>query len=212
MRPKHPLFDAPQWINGLAAKCRDGPRSWTAALPAIFPTLFGLGSNLAHVPEELRAQPEVPDQRAKPLGIDLRVTCRCCQTLMPKEGLDVTQVGSALVEQQRRGCMPQGMGGNDRHPSAFAGELDPGVERLIAKGRAVPARKDERRSREVDSPTPKPHALDTFQESEPFLERIRQFLCDGKSRKELPLTWRRAAIIIPPGSRTSRSMVSRAHS
>jgi hypothetical protein len=31
-------------------------------------------------------------------------------------------------------------------------------------------RKDERRSREVHSPTPQPHALYTFQECEPFLE------------------------------------------
>jgi hypothetical protein len=93
----------------------------------------------------------------------------------------------------------------DRHPSALAGKLDPRVECLVAKWGAVPTRKDERRSREVHSPAPKPHALDTFQESEPFL-------VTGRSRKELPLTWRRAAIIIPPGSRTSRSIVSRAHS
>jgi len=52
---------------------------------------------------------------------------------MPKEGLYVTQVGSALVEQQRRRGMPKGMGGNDRHHGALAAELDPGVECLVAK-------------------------------------------------------------------------------
>ena len=113
----------------------------------------------------------------------MRVARGCCQALMAKKGLHVTQVGSALVEQQRRGRMPKGMSGNDRHPSALAGELDPGVECLVAKGSAVPARKDERRSREVYSPTPQPHALDTFQESEPFLERIRQFFCEGQITK-----------------------------
>ncbi len=32
--------------------------------------------------------------------------------------------------------------------------------------------------REVYSPTPKPHALYAFKESEPFLERVRQFFCE----------------------------------
>ena len=45
----------------------------------------------------------------------------------------------------------------------------------LTKGRAVPAGKNERRSREVDSPSPQPHPLHTFQKSEPLLERIRQF-------------------------------------
>jgi hypothetical protein len=48
--------------------------------------------------------------------------------------------------------MPQGMSGNDWHPRALAGEPEACVERLVAKGRAVTARKDERRSREVDFP------------------------------------------------------------
>jgi hypothetical protein len=64
------------------------------------------------------------------------------QALVPKKRLHITQVGSALVEQQRRGRMPKRMGGNDRDPSAFARELDPGVECLVAKGSAVPAGKD----------------------------------------------------------------------
>jgi hypothetical protein len=79
--------------------------------------------------------------------------------------------------------MAKGMGGNDRHSRSLASELDPGVGSLGAKGSAVTAGKNERRSREVYSPTPKPHALDTFQECEPFLERIRQFLCDGQITK-----------------------------
>jgi len=56
--------------------------------------------------------------------------------------------------------MPQGMSGNDRHPRTLAGELEPCVEGLVAKGGAVPARKDERGSREVDSPSPQPHAFE----------------------------------------------------
>src|SRR5260370_20679425 len=53
-----------------------------------------------------------------------------------------------------------------------------GKKPLVAKGSAVTARKDERRSREVHSPTPQPHALYTFQEREPFLERVRQFFSE----------------------------------
>jgi NAD(P)-dependent dehydrogenase (short-subunit alcohol dehydrogenase family) len=34
------------------------------------------------------------------------------------------------------------MCGNDRHPRTLAGEFDPSVERLVAKGSAVTARKD----------------------------------------------------------------------
>jgi hypothetical protein len=37
--------------------------------------------------------------------------------------------------------MTQGMSGNDWHPRSLAGELDAGVERLVAKRRAVSARK-----------------------------------------------------------------------
>ena len=71
---------------------------------------------------------------------------------------------------KRGGRMPQGMSGNNRHPRTLAGELEACVEGLVAKGRAVPARKDERGSREVDSPSPQPHSLYTFQKSEPLLE------------------------------------------
>ena len=48
--------------------------------------------------EELPVQPEVSDQGAEPLGIDVRVASRCCQALVPKKRLHVTQIGPALVE------------------------------------------------------------------------------------------------------------------
>ena len=38
--------------------------------------------------------------------------------------------------------MPQRVRGNNRHPRALAGELDAYVECLVAKRRAVPARRD----------------------------------------------------------------------
>ena len=84
--------------------------------------------------------------------------------------------------------MAKGMGGNDRPSRSLASELDPGVESLGAKGSAVTAGKNERRSREVYSPTPKPHALDTFQECEPFSSESDNSFVTGRSRKELPLT------------------------
>jgi hypothetical protein len=49
---------------------------------------------------------------------------------MAQEGLHVAQVGSALVEKECRGRVPQGMGGDDRHPRSLAGELETGVEGL----------------------------------------------------------------------------------
>jgi hypothetical protein len=92
-------------------------------------------------------------------------------------------VGTALVEEQHRGRMPKGMGRNDRHPSALAGEFDPGVECLVAEGSAISDGKEERRSREVYSPTPKPHAPDTFQECEPSSSESDNSFVRGRSRK-----------------------------
>jgi hypothetical protein len=91
-------------------------------------------------------QPEVSDERAQPLGIDVRVPRGGCDALMAQERLDVAQVGSALVEEERGGRMTQGVRGDNRYPRALAGELEACVEGLVAKGRAVPARKDERGS------------------------------------------------------------------
>ena len=48
---------------------------------------------------------EVCDDRAESLRIHVRVTRGCCDTLMAQEGLDVAQVGSALVEKECRGRM-----------------------------------------------------------------------------------------------------------
>jgi len=111
---------------------------------------------------------DISDDRAQPLAIDVRVARGGCDALMAQKRLYVSQIGSALVEKECRGRMPQGMSGNNGRPRSLAGELEARVECLVAKLRAVPARKDERRSREVDSPTlPQPHAFDAFQESEP---------------------------------------------
>jgi hypothetical protein len=64
------------------------------------------------------------------------------------------------------------MSGNDWHPSALTGELDTGVECLIAKGRAVSAWKHQLRSREVYSPTPQPDPFNALQESKPLRKRV----------------------------------------
>jgi len=53
-------------------------------------------------------QPEVSNDRAQPLGIDVRVAHGCCDTLMAQERPHVAQVGSSLVEQERGGRMTQG--------------------------------------------------------------------------------------------------------
>jgi hypothetical protein len=108
---------------------------------------------------KLRVQAEVSDDRAQPLGINVGVARRCRDTLMAEECLHVAQVGSPLVEKESRSRMTQGMSGNNWHPRTLAGELEAGVEGLVAKGRAVSAGKDERRSRKVDSPGAQPHPL-----------------------------------------------------
>ena len=86
-------------------------------------------------------QAEVSDDRAQPLGINVGVARGRCDALMAQEGLDVAQVGSPLVEKESRGRMTQGMSGNNRYPRALAGDLKACIEGLVAKGRAVPARK-----------------------------------------------------------------------
>jgi hypothetical protein len=75
-------------------------------------------------------------------GINVSVADGCCQALMSKKHLHVTQVGSSLVEQKRRGRMIQRIGGNDRHPRMLACELNPDVEGLVAKGSAASSGKD----------------------------------------------------------------------
>ena len=135
-------------------------RSCTTALAAISLAAFCRTWLMGN--EELPVQPEVSDQGAEPLGIDVRVTRRCCQALVPKKRLHVTQVGSALVEEERRGRMPKWMSGDDRHPSACSSKLDPGVECLIAKGSAVAAGKGEWRSRKIYSPHPAAARLSRF--------------------------------------------------
>jgi len=57
-------------------------------------------------------EPEVSDDRAESLGIHVRVTRVGCDAFMAQENLHVAQVGSALVEKECRGRMPQGMRGN----------------------------------------------------------------------------------------------------
>jgi hypothetical protein len=132
---------------------------------------------------KLRVQAEVSDDRAQPPGMNVGVAHRCRDTLMAEERLHVAQVGSPLVEKESRGRMTKRMSGNHWHPRTLAGELEACVEGLVAKGRAVSARKDERRTRKVDSPSPQPYPLDAFQEGEPLLERIRQFCCEGQIAK-----------------------------
>jgi hypothetical protein len=64
------------------------------------------------------------------------------QALMSEQHLHVAQICATLIEQERPGRMPQGMCRNDRHPSSLAGQFDPGIECLVAKGSAVAAGKD----------------------------------------------------------------------
>ena len=85
---------------------------------------------------------------------------------MAQERLNVAQVGSALVEEKRCSRVLQRMSGNDRHPRALAGELDAGVERLVAKARR-PGQERLTEIQRIDFP-PEPHAFDAFQKREPL--------------------------------------------
>ena len=62
-------------------------------------------------------QPEASDKRAQPLGIDVGVASGCCDTFMAQKRLDVAQVGSALVEEEGGGRMPQGLCQEDAQAS-----------------------------------------------------------------------------------------------
>ena len=62
-------------------------------------------------------EPEVCDDRAESLAIHVRVTRGGCDALMAQEGLHVAQVGSALIEKECRGRMPQGLCQKDAQAS-----------------------------------------------------------------------------------------------
>ena len=49
--------------------------------------------------KELRVESDIADDRAKTLGIDVRVASGCCQPFVSEKRLHVAQVGSALVQQ-----------------------------------------------------------------------------------------------------------------
>jgi hypothetical protein len=61
-------------------------------------------------------EPEVSDDRSESLAIHVRVTRGGCDALMAQQGLHVAQVGSALIEKECRGRMPQRMRGNNGYP------------------------------------------------------------------------------------------------
>ena len=62
-------------------------------------------------------QPEVSHERAQALGIDVGVARGRCDTFMAQERLDVAKVGSALVEEEGGGGMPQGLCQEDAQAS-----------------------------------------------------------------------------------------------
>jgi hypothetical protein len=68
--------------------------------------------------------------------------------------------------------MPQGISGNDWHSRALTGELDAGVECLVAKWRAVPARKDKNRAREVSKSAPKNETTVAHESNKRRLKRL----------------------------------------
>jgi hypothetical protein len=154
------------------------------------PDLFPFWSNLAHGKKKNYERTDVSHDHAQPLGINVRVARGYCDALMAQERLHVTQVGSRLVEQERGGRLTQRVRGNDWHLRALAGELEACVERLVAKGRAVSASKDERRSREVNSLRSRTPLTLSRKANHPPGEPDNS-LVSGKSRNEPPLTWRR---------------------
>jgi hypothetical protein len=99
--------------------------------------------------KSLRVQPEVSHDRTQPLGIDLRVVGVCCDTLMAQERLHVAHAGFAFVDQER-GSMTQGCAEITGARPLWQASLIRALNALLLKKRALPTKKDERRSREVD--------------------------------------------------------------
>ena len=130
---------------------------------------------------------------------------------MAKKRLHVAQVGSALVEKERGGRMPQGMSENNRHPRTLAGEFDPSVERLVAKGSAGLGQE---RLTEIPQspppPTPKPHAFTASERSEPLPRANPTILLSTQFKKEPPFELKACCDNHPRRvRRTGRSNVSR---
>jgi hypothetical protein len=121
---------------------------------------------------------------------------------VPKKRLDVTQVSSALIEQERGGRMPKWMAEMTGTRARSQASLILALNAWLLKG--APSRPGKIKGDPAKSTAP-PRSRTPFtlsrnanhssSESDTSLVR-------GRSRKELPLTWRRAAIITPPGSRT----------
>jgi hypothetical protein len=78
----------------------------------------------------------------------VRVARGCCDTLMAQERL-VAQVGSALVEKERRGRMPQGMSEMTGTRARWQASLRRALNALLLNGAPSRPGKTSARSREV---------------------------------------------------------------
>ena len=104
--------------------------------------------------------------------------------------------------------------GNNRHPRArWQASLMRALNALLLNG--APSRPG-KTSADPAKSTPPPRRnrtpLTLSRKANQSSSESDNSLVRGRSRHEPPLTWRRAAIIIPPGSRTSLSIVKSAHS
>jgi hypothetical protein len=88
--------------------------------PRPFPLLVELGS---WEEKRLRVEPEVSDERAQSLGINVRVARGCCDALMAQERLDIAQVGSALSFSRATGFTSGRSSRQKRSPREFGAEL-----------------------------------------------------------------------------------------
>jgi len=64
----------------------------------------GFQVNLAHGKKDYGCSPEVSDQRAQSLAIDVRVACGCCDTLM---AVPMQPMEPSLREPPRSGCLKE---------------------------------------------------------------------------------------------------------
>ena len=69
--------------------------------------------------------------------------------LVPEHFLNLFQVETLLVEQSRRGRMPQPVSGDNRDRAFLARRFEPGVERFICKRLPVASRENIRGRSEV---------------------------------------------------------------
>ncbi len=83
-------------------------------------------------------------------------------------------IAAAFVEQQIGGAVAEAVGADDRNPGGMTRGGEAAIERLVADGAAIPARKHEFAPGKFHGTPAQTHPFQAFKKDSPLLEGIRQ--------------------------------------